>query len=43
MNKQTLIILLFAVGLVAFSKKKKRKYILKVDDPVKISENEFYK
>jgi len=42
MNNKALIFLLLAVGLVAFSKKKK-KYKIIVPQPEKISEDEFYK
>jgi len=41
MNKQIVYVLL-AIGLLAFLKKKK-KYTLTVEDPVKITKDEFYK
>jgi hypothetical protein len=42
MKNKPLIYLLLAVGFVAFFKKKK-KYKIIVEDPKKISEDEFYK
>ena len=42
MKNKALIFLIFAVGLVAFSKKRK-KYKLIVSDPEKITKDEFYK
>jgi hypothetical protein len=41
MKSNAVILLLFAIGLVAFSKKKK-KYKIIVPAPDKITEDEFY-